>query len=216
MNNKILTLIIAGSMAVSLSAFATKGAVYQAPVQEKEKEHGAWYIGAGVNGSSQFSMNNGDFEDEFEQESANLGFDVYVGYDANKYWGVEAGYTYVGNINYQNEDDEFAWEGVEVKQWNAHLVGVGKLPIGDYFSMFFKAGFAYYSNKTEYSDLNDNDFAYDDTSDSMALTYGAGAEIAWENWGVRGEYNVISPANNVRDDFYIADVISANIYYKFM
>jgi opacity protein-like surface antigen len=241
MKNGIIILAIAGSLSISLSAFANKGATYHAPVQEKEKNQGAWYIGAGVNGSSQFSMNaipgvtaggaavsqstgptvTAQIQNaEYEQDSADLGFDVYVGYDINKYWAAEVGYTYVGQITYDIEtSSEVVRSEAEVKQWNAHVVGIGKLPVGDYVNFFLKGGIAYYANKTEFENVNNNGsetYTADQTSDTMALTYGAGAELHWENWGIRGEYNVIYPANNVRDDFAIADIISANIYYKFM
>jgi hypothetical protein len=249
MKNGFIALAIASSLTLSLSAFAdkpaSKGATYQAPVVEKaskgavyhapvkETSPGAWYIGAGVNGSSQFSMNQplvtlstqtestmlipSSFP-EGEQDSANLGFDVYVGYDFNKYWAAEVGYTYVGEITYVDESNEITRGKETVNQWNAHVVGMGKLPVGDYVNFFLKAGIAYYANKTETYDLSNGPetYLFDATSDSMTLTYGAGAELHWENWGIRGEYNVIYPANNIRQDFLIADIISANIYYKFL
>lgn len=232
-----IALVLAGSMAVSLSAFAAKGAPYQAPVQDKA--YGAWYIGAGPNWNSQFNMDTNGidviypssldfiFEDVYlttEQSSSDIGFDVYVGYDLSKYWQVELGYTYVGDVNLRStalsaEDPDL--EGsfdTTVKQWNVHFVGMGKLPVGEYVNVFLKGGIAYFSSKQEY-DLGEGGEAltgvFEQTTDSLALTYGAGAELHWDNWGLRGEYNVMWPANNVREDFYIADVISANLYYKF-
>jgi len=99
------------------------------------------------------------------------------------------------------------------------VVGLGKLPVGEYVNFFLKGGIAYYANKAVFDQINDNGsetYVYDETTDSLTLTYGAGAELHWENWGIRGEYNVIWPANNIRNEFAIADIISANIYYKFM
>jgi outer membrane protein assembly factor BamA len=238
MNKKLTALVIAGSLAVSLSAFATKGATYHAPVQEKEKSQGAWYIGAGTNWNSQQAMNKSENMDVFnadlgyydfnetEMSSSDMGFDVYVGYDINKYWAAELGYTYVGNINFDFEDDEQTLYTAQVKQWNIHLVGIGKLPVGDYVNFFLKGGIEYFSTSEDFDCqvegfcdyINDEynvNAEFDSTSSTFALTYGAGAELVWENWGLRGEYNVTWPATNVRDDFYIADVISANIFYKF-
>jgi len=81
MKNGFIVLALTSSLAISLSAFANKGAPYQPPVQQKQ---GAWYIGAGVNGSSQFSLNTisgvsldnystfaVSVNEELEQESAN-------------------------------------------------------------------------------------------------------------------------------------------------
>jgi len=231
MNKTIVAIAIAGSLAVSLSAFAHKGAAYRSSgcdtcVPDNLDWSTGWYIGAGVNGNAQGTMNlNGSPDvfdhyldglvDEVDQSSSDIGFDVYVGREVSKHWAAELGYTYVGNINFDGELADVETQNIQVKQWNVHLVGVGKLPIGEYFNVFAKGGAAYFSTTQEFETVATG-AEVTDTSHTMALTYGAGLEVAWDNWGIRGEYNVIWPANNVRDDFYIADIISANLYYKFM
>jgi opacity protein-like surface antigen len=229
MDKKIIAIAIAGSMAISLSAFANKGAEYHAP---HHKHHDnldwskGWYIGAGVNGNAQATMGlNGspkvfdhyfpnDFVTEYEQTTSDVGFDAYIGRQVSRHWAVELGYTWLGNQFFEGEYLETEVIQAEVQQWNAHLVGIGKLPIGEYFNVLAKAGAAYFSSEQEFT-FTDGTASATDTTHTMALTYGAGIEVAWDNWGIRGEYNVIWPANNVEDDFYIADIISANIYYKF-
>jgi hypothetical protein len=231
MNKKITAIAIAGSMAVSLCAFANKGAEYE-PHHHKHHDNldwsKGWYIGAGVNGNAQSTMGlNGTphvfnhyfpvtfTATEVEQSTSDVGFDAYIGRQVSRHWAVELGYTWLGNQFFTVETDGAETGNIEVQQWNAHLVGVGKLPIGEYFNVFAKGGVAYFSSEQEISD----DFALTSVTDAtrtMALTYGAGIEVAWDNWGIRGEYNVIWPANNVEDDFYVADIISANLYYKFM
>jgi hypothetical protein len=227
MNKTIATIAIAGSLAVSLSAFANKGAEYKAHHHHDNLDWSkGWYIGAGVNGNAESTMNlNGSPEvfdhylesagiSEVEMSTTDIGFDAYIGRDISKHWAVELGYTWLGNQFFDAEISEVEYYDVEVQQWNAHLVGIGKLPIGEYFNVFAKGGVAYFSSTQEF----ENEFTgveATDTIHTMALTYGAGIEVTWDNWGVRGEYNVIWPANNVRDDFYVADIISANIYYKF-
>jgi hypothetical protein len=232
MNKQIIAIAIAGSMAVSLSAFANKGAEYQKP---HHKHHNnldwskGWYIGAGVNGNAQATMElNGTphvfnhylpetFSDAQVKSTANdLGFDAYVGRQVSRHWAVELGYTWLGNQffnGYEFFDGAKNYE-IEVQQWNAHLVGIGKMPVGHYVNVFFKGGVAYFSSEQEFTNEIES-FTVTDSTRGMTLTYGAGIELAMHHWGIRGEYNRIWPANNVEDDFYVADIISANIYYKF-
>jgi len=228
MNKSIVALAIAGSLAVSLSAFANKGAEYQ----PNHNHHNnldwskGWYIGAGVNGNAESTMNLQGPSDVFstvltdltevEQTAGNAGFDLYVGRHVSKHWAVELGYTWLGDQFFDGEVLEVDTYGIELQQWNIHLVGVGYLSIGEYVNLFAKGGVAYYYSKQEYEDEITGADLGSDTLNTMALTYGAGIELALNNWGIRGEYNVIWPANNVEDDFYVADIISANIYYKFM
>lgn len=227
MNKTLVAIATAGSLLVSLSAFANKGAQYHEHHNNDLDWSKGWYVGAGVNSNAEGTMNlNGSPEvfdhisgmssmDEVEQNGNNVGFDLYVGRDINKHWAVELGYTYVGTINFDGEIAGIVVEEIEVKQWNMHLVGIGKLPIGEYFNVFAKGGAAYFSSSQEFETVSSG-AEVTDTIHTMALTYGAGIEVTWNHWGIRGEYNVIWPASNVRDDFYVADVISGNVYYKFM
>lgn len=207
-------LILASGLALSMSAFASHDVL--------EWNEG-WYIGAGINGNAESTMNyQGSPEvfsgtlsgiSEVELSENNVGVDVYVGRKINKHWSTELGYTYVGQSEFDVETSETKVGHVEVNQWNLHLVGIGTLPIGHYVNAFVKGGVAYLSTEQEFdlAGLSDNT----DTLHSFAVTYGAGLEVTWANWGVRGEYNVIWPGSNVQDDFYVADIISANVYYKF-
>lgn len=229
MNKKIVALAIAGSMAVSLSAFAAKGPMMKG--QSHDHSHGnmnwqtGWYIGAGVNGDSQSVMDlnsspdvfNGELSasDKVERSSGNVGFDVFVGRMVNEHFGMELGYTLVGTQEFKSKDAAgVKTDKVEVDQWNVHLVALGKLPIAHYFDVYAKGGVAYYNTDQEFKVIATG-AKQTDTSHTMALTYGVGLDINWDNWGIRGEYNVIWPANNVRDDFYISDIIGANAYYRF-
>lgn len=229
MKNTIVAIAIAGSLAVSLSAFANKGADYKPHHHHHDNLDWSkgWYIGAGVNGNAESTMGyNGSpevfegqlgdsFSGEVELGESNVGFDAYVGRKVSKHWAVELGYTWLGDQTFDVEESELEVYDLEVEQWNVHLVGIGYLPVGEYVNVFVKGGAAYFSTtqelETEAADVDVNT----STLHTMALTYGAGIELAWDNWGIRGEYNVIWPTSSAREDFYIADIISANIYYKF-
>lgn len=184
-----------------------------------------WYIGGGINGNSQFRNDLGgspvmlhrllgdDFT-EVEEANYSVGFDVYIGRDVNKYWSTELGYTYVGNIRLNADVDDVLVGTVEMDQWNVHAVAVGKLAVAEYLNFFVKGGFTYFGSNQNFEAVDDLEEETDEIR-TYTLTYGFGGEIVWDHWGIRGEYNVIWPANNVLDDFYVADLISANLYYKF-
>lgn len=225
MNKIVSTLVLATSLSISLSSFANKGAAYQEKNEDNLNWFQNWYMGIGVNGNAENTLNlHGSTEvfdhisgfttlDEVEQTSSSPGFEFYVGRIINKNWSYELGYTLLGDMHFSGEIDESREEKVEVVQWNVHLVGIGKLPIGEYFNVFLKGGGGYIMSTQEFLDTSGVNLR--DKVNTMMLTYGWGIGLELERWGIRGEYNVISPANNVQDDFYIADIISATIFYKF-
>jgi hypothetical protein len=220
MSLKKMTLATVGSLAISLPAFAGMLDGYTGDWSQ------GWYIGAGVNGDSQAVMDSRSGVDVFglasdtriDRRSSDVGFDVYVGRDVSNYFAGEFGFTWVGDQNFRVRDADTGVKEEDIKvkdQWNIHLVGKGQLPLGDYFNVFAKLGAAYLQSDARYKDATLGTSETESTH-SFALTYGVGLELAYEQFGLRGEYNVYRPANNVRDDFYISDVISANVFYKFM
>jgi hypothetical protein len=225
MNKKIASIAVASSLAVSLSAFASTGPAYNQSGYDGDWANG-WYIGAGVNGDSQAVMDSNSGVDVFglasdtviDRRSSDLGFDVYVGRQVSDWFAGELGFTWVGDQKFRvrDADTRVKEEDITVKdQWNIHLVGVGHLPLGDYVGVFAKLGAAYLQSDTRYKDATLGTSETESTH-GFALTYGVGLQVSYEQFGIRGEYNVYRPANNVRDDFYISDVISANVFYKFM
>lgn len=221
------TFVLACSMLISLSSFANKGADYSPPAHAPASHDNldwakGWYIGAGVNRDAAFTMQNGGVEslpfftaDEIELKNSNVGFDVYLGREISKYWSAEFGYTYIGNIGLNGETDEVLVQSATIKQWDLHLVGVGRLPVGEYFNFMLKGGAAWYYNSEKFHDLPLDAISHNNYR-GFALTYGAGMEIPWDQFVIRGEYTVISPASNVQDDFYVTDIIAMSLIYKFM
>lgn len=238
MNKKIMTVAIAGSLAMSLSAFASSGpgASHHGSHEDNMDWSKGWYVGAGINGDATNTANlvgrdpavfaNGSntaggitaAPSEFEQTSNNIGFDVFVGRDVSRHFAFEVGYTWVGNVEFETEVTEDEVDEITVQQWNVHAVGVVKMPVGEYFTVFGKGGIAYLSSVHEISKNEDLPTAVnsDETLNTFALTAGAGMEVAWDQFGVRGEYNVLLPSETARNDFYISDVVSLNVFYKFM
>jgi len=224
MNKSIIAIAMVGSLAVSLSAFANKGAEYKGSHYEGHSWSNNWYVGGGINGNAANTITENNFDndgDNFEIESNDVGFDLYVGHNINRHWAAELGFTWVGKTTFAYEDYEddvtHIYYENEVKQWNIHLVGMYKLPVADHFNLFGKFGAAYFGSTETFTDpfYDDTDEETEWTVGTVALTYGFGAEAVWDRWGVRAEYNVIAPDHLVQDDFYVADIISANIFYKF-
>lgn len=242
MNKKIMTVAIAGSLAMSLSAFASSGPGASHHNGSSSKDNmdwtQGWYIGAGVNGDAAGtqtlkgrdpSVFNGSASAtaggitaapaEFEQTARNVGFDVFVGRSVSDHFAFEMGYTWLGNVDFKNENaSDVTTDKVVVKQWNVHAVGVGKFPIGDYFAMYAKGGLAYMGSEQDFTNAVNTAAPVKTTEklNTFALTAGAGLEVSWDQFGVRGEYNVMLPSDSARNDFYISDIIGLNAYYKFM
>lgn len=240
MNKKIMTVAIAGSLAMSLSAFASSGpgaSHHKGSSNDNMDWAQGWYIGAGVNGDAEGTMNlkgrdpsvfaNGSntaggitaAPTKFDQTNRNIGFDVFVGRSVNDHFAFEMGYTWLGNVDFNSKNaSDVKTDKIEIQQWNVHAVGVGKFPIGDYFAMYAKGGLAYMNvdQKTTRSVNTTAPVKNTEKLSTFALTAGAGLEVMWDQFGVRGEYNVMLPSDSARDDFYISDIIGLNAYYKFM
>jgi outer membrane protein assembly factor BamA len=221
MKTKLLLLLATGSLALSLPALAETN---NSGDDLNWSHH--WYIGGGINGDVQSHMNlNGSPEvfahvlDPYDltsvkQSSFNVGFDIYIGRNIGEHWAAELGYTYVPTTTFDGKQGENELVDVRIDQWNVHLVGIGKIQMAEYVNIFAKGGATYFgSNQT--IETESTDLSVVDSIRTLALTYGIGAEITWPHWGIRGEYNVIWPASNVLDDYYVEDIMSANLYYKF-
>ncbi|MFI4955829.1 MAG: outer membrane beta-barrel protein [Gammaproteobacteria bacterium] len=233
MNLKQLSLATAASLALCATAFA--GGDQHAPAYTHSGYDSnwanGWYLGAGANGDAGMSDESvfgqsswegwplGGVETDFEKSENNVGFDVYVGRKVSKHFAFEMGYTWVGNQNFKGHNSSTSTKDtIEVQQWNVHGVGLIHLPIGDYFNVFAKGGVAYYQNQTDIDAelLNNEGVSGNEVLNTFALTYGAGIELTYDQFGVRGEYTVIAPNHNNQNNFYISDIIGVNLFYRFM
>jgi hypothetical protein len=237
MNIRQLTLSSAATLALCLTASAGG---QNAP---SYSHHGynsnwaeGWYIGAGANWDASQSAKLPTVDmpwDEsqyghvtsFEKSENGTGFDVYVGRKVSNHFAFEVGYTWLGQQEFRSTGYDLGIPGckdictqtAQVNQWNVHGVGLVKWPIGDYFDVFAKGGIAYYVNttdldgglSTQYPDPNPE-------LSTFALTYGAGLELSYEQFGIRGEYTVVAPNFNNQEDYYISDIIGASLFYRFM
>lgn len=222
MKRIILSSLIASSLTLALPALASKGAPYSPKTQDNLDWSTGWYIGAGFNSDAEFLLKLHGTEDitnisaaKIEMDSHNTGFDVYLGREVNPYFTTEFGYTYVGNLDLTGKTDGELVEKVTVRQWNLHVVALAKAPVGEHLNFFLKGGVTWYNNSQKVRDYEENTTEHD-KSEGVALTYGAGAEVAWDQFALRADYTKVRPGNSISKDFYISDLVGMSLIYKFM
>jgi hypothetical protein len=226
MKPMIAPALIACSLALSLPVLANKGADYHKPAETKSNNTDdwskGWNIGAGVNADANSTYYThgttvpiGFTTEEVDLQNNNTGFDVYIGREVSKYWATELGYSYVGNIDLSGKTDHVHEQSASVRQWNVHAVGLGRLPLGYHMNFLYKGGIAWYYNSGKFHDL-----ALDEITHSkyrgFALTYGAGLEVTWDQFAIRGDYTFLSPPENIQDDFWVSDLVGLSMIYKFI
>ncbi|MGO8753622.1 MAG: porin family protein [Gallionellaceae bacterium] len=99
------------------------------------------------------------------------GVSGFLGYQFNKYFGLEVQYTDFGSINYHNGSSNIHGYGIDV---------VGTYPFDDQWSVFLRVGAA---DTTIKSVPNNGDVSRNDVT-----------------WGVGGQYN-FTPAFGIRLDY---------------
>lgn len=154
-----------------------------------------FYAGAGV-GKASIEIDDADFDAD------DTAFKVYGGYNFNQNFAVELTYLDGGN-----PDDRFGPFSVEVAIDAINISAVGRLPVGEVFSLFGKVGFASYDVEVT-ARLGDASGS-DDGSDED-LSYGIG-----------GAFN-LGPAFELRAEYEAIDVsdgsftlLSVGGLYKF-
>lgn len=146
-----------------------------------------WYAGAHIGQSD---------ADEFgEKDTA---FRILGGYQINRTFGVELGYTDFGE----------AKVGTATFEGNAiELTGVASFPVADRFSLYGKLGFARGEGEVTIPGVGSG------KEDSIELTYGFGVRYDFsQNMGVRGEWQRYA---DVGDGVTDVDVLSVGVVFKF-
>jgi len=128
-----------------------------------------FYVGAGAGQS---------FVDEAAYDDEDTAFSVFGGYQFNRYFGLEAGYTDFGKL-----EPEGAGEALEIN--SASLTAVGTVPFTDKFSGYAKAGFHRWDLDTPIAGLVGSS---DDSGTDP--TYGVGLQYRFTDaFALRGEYS---------------------------
>jgi OmpA-OmpF porin, OOP family len=158
----------------------------------------AWYAG-GSFGQSEGKCNIAGCD---EKDTA---WKILGGYQIDRNWSVEAGYTDLGEISAPN---------LKIATTAFDLVGVGTFPLANQFSVLAKLGL--YSGEMEVTSTLPGGSGKKTTT---GLTFGVGVQYDFNrNLGVRAEwtgYNKVkAPQSAITGESNI-DVLSAGVVYKF-
>jgi OmpA-OmpF porin, OOP family len=157
-------LLLSGLAALSLASSVTAHA----------EEAPGFYAGASF-GQASIEIDDAGFD------GSDTAFKIFGGYGFNPYFAVELGW-----FNGGTADERFGPFVVEVEMSGLVASAVGRLPVGDAFTLFGKLGFASYD-----AEVSANGFGGDDTSDED-LAYGIGGQFQLgQAFGLRAEYEIV-------------------------
>jgi opacity protein-like surface antigen len=177
------TYILGGLAAASLLTFTSVHADEQTGV----------YVGASIGEAT-------DKVDEFEDSGTT--FKIMGGHSFNRYFAAELAYIDAGNLR-----DRI--DGIDVTVESTGIVAavLAKLPLGDYFSVFAKLGYAFYEEKVS---LRLGDLRDSKTNSADDPLYGIGGEFRLgQRFKLRAEYEVVDIDNA---DF---DMVSVGTTFHF-
>jgi OOP family OmpA-OmpF porin len=158
-----------------------------------------FYAGAGI-GQATVKVDDVDFD------ANDTAFKVFGGYNFNQYFAAELAY-FDGGAPGETYDLGFGDTGrVEAEFTGLNLSAVGRLPVGDNFALFAKAGYASYDVKVSAHADGFSDSASDSDND---LSYGVGAGFSFGQFDLRGEYEMVDVSGG---DF---NILSVSGVYRF-
>ena len=164
---RIVTIVAAGLMSAGLSAHA------QTPPAGGLRMDSGLYIGAGLGGA--------DVRDFCSQVSGACDkkdgtWNVFAGYQVNRYFAVEAGYSDFGSASTSGITGGGAGVTIREKTKAFELVAVGMLPIGQHFSVYGKVGGYRYDSDGSASGA----FSTTASDKGTELTFGVGAQYDFD------------------------------------
>lgn len=166
------------------------------------------YIGisAGYGTTNSSATNGFSFSDGTGNKSGgSMAGGVFVGYDFNRYLGVQADYDYIANVNYTTGGNALtgAQSSINANQQILDLGIVGHLPFGLFanslsgLSIFGKLAMGYtttsFNGGTMISNGSSglNAVQLPNNASSFVPVFGLGAEYGWSSVGIRAEYDYI-------------------------
>ncbi|HEY7238826.1 MAG TPA: outer membrane beta-barrel protein [Burkholderiales bacterium] len=164
-----------------------------------------WYAGISLGQSSASDACNGISGPGVSCDDKDTAFKIFGGYQINRNFGVELGYTDLGKV-------EASGGGVtaSVETTALELVGVGSYPVNNQFSIYGKLGL-YRADSKGRSNIG---LSADETNTD--LTFGLGVQYNFtSNLGVRGEWQRYSSVGGGDIGESDVDVLSVGLVYKF-
>jgi OOP family OmpA-OmpF porin len=142
-----------------------------------QKSETGWYVGGMI----------GQADLDIDEDTA---WKFSAGYQINRTFAVELGYTSLADFSVLGTD-------VEASAWE--VIGVGKLPVANQFSVYGLLGIAFTEAEVE-------GFGKDDSTE---LTFGVGAQYDFSpKLGLRAQWQRYGADEDI-------DVMSVGIVYKF-
>jgi OOP family OmpA-OmpF porin len=155
-----------------------------------------FYVGAGV-GQATIEV------DDIGFDADDTAFKVFGGYNFNQYFAFELAYFDSGK-----PDQNFGPGNLEVALNGINISGVGRLPLGEVFSLFGKLGYASYDGEIT-GRVGNQTVAGGDSSDED-LTYGIGGAFnIGPSFELRAEYE----AFDISDGAF--NILSVSGLFKF-
>ena len=179
-------------------------------------DDGGFYFGVGA---GMFGVQEDNFESSgFHFNDDDTGLRAFGGWQLNPYFGIEAGYVDGGttsdSLGVLAVDGFQADVAIDVTEIDLYVMG--KLPLGDMFYAYAKAGMAFWqtdASATVQEDDGEGGVITTELTDSSSgndPAYGAGLGMnIGENVGVQVEY-VVFDVENTNVDF-----LSANLVWRF-
>lgn len=173
-----------------------------------------WYVGAGA-GQSQ----GRDYCDPqpgvviHNCDDAGVAWKLFVGYEINRYLGVEGGYLNLGGFS-ANVTAPKSPASIDTRTWTGYVEGVATLPLGSRFALFAKAGGVYWNLEGKAS--LGGAAPGNETNNGFDFIAGGGAQVMiTRNLGIRAEYELIPKLGNGDSGEVDVRVISASVIWKF-
>ncbi|WP_129647401.1 porin family protein [Peristeroidobacter agariperforans] len=168
-----------------------------------------FYAGVGV-GTATIELDTIEVDDDFDFkfDADDTAFKVFGGYNFNQYFAIEATY-YDGG---EQEETIISFPGfnssIEVGTSGLIASAIGRVPLGDLFSLYGKLGFASYD--AEIKTLVNGDVVFEEDGSDDDVAYGVGASFnIGSQFELRAEYEAISLSDG---DFTL---LSVNGLFKF-
>lgn len=163
-----------------------------------------FYVGAGV-GKATVEL---DDADGFGFDSDDTAFKVFGGYNFNQYFAVEAAYFDGGEPEETVISVPGARGTIDIGFTGLIASAVGRLPVGDVFSVYGKLGLASYD--VEIKGRVNGDVVAEDEGSEDDVSYAVGAAFnLGTSFELRAEYEAIS----IDDGDY--NMLTVNGLYKF-
>lgn len=174
-----------------LSALAVVGTFVNGLAQAGE--HSGFYAGVGAGEVT-------DKADGFEADGVAVKF--FGGYSFNEYFAAEVAYLDAGQLS-----DTVDGIDLKVESDGVVVAALGKLPLGDAFSLFARLGYTFYDEKVSASL---DGVSISEKNSDEDLLYGVGADLRLgRKFQLRAEYEVVDVSDA---DF---NLLSASAVFRF-